>query len=67
MKLQKSSITFFVNIGEQTAKNLPHPTNSFSDYLNGNYAEHLFMFPTGLQSRHIAYDNKLESKYQRRF
>ena len=46
MKLQKSSITFFVNIGEQTAKNLPHPTNSFSDYLNGNYAANLFMFPT---------------------
>ena len=37
---------FFVNIGEQTAKNLPHPTNSFSDYLNGNYAANLFMFPT---------------------
>ena len=29
---------FFVNIGEQTAKNLPQPTNSFSGYLNGNYA-----------------------------
>ena len=37
---------FFVNIGEQTAKNLPQPTNSFSDYLNGNYAANLFMFPT---------------------
>ena len=37
---------FFVNIGEQTATNLPHPTNSFSDYLNGNYAANLFMFPT---------------------
>ena len=36
----------FVNIGEQTAKNLPQPTNSFSDYLNGNYAANLFMFPT---------------------
>ena len=46
VNLQKSSITFFVNIGEQTAKNLPQPTNSFSDYLNGNYAAHLFMFPT---------------------
>ena len=46
VKLQKSSITFFVNIGEQTAKNLPQPTNSFSDYLNGNYAANLFMFPT---------------------
>ena len=46
MKLQKSSITFFVNIGEQTAKNLPQPTNSFSDYLNKNYAANLFMFPT---------------------
>ena len=31
---------FFVNIGEQTEK-----TNSFSDYLNGNYAANLFMFP----------------------
>ena len=37
---------FFKNIGEQTAKNLPQPTNSFSDYLNGNYAANLFMFPT---------------------
>ena len=37
---------FFVNIGEQTAKNLPQSTNSFSDYLNGNYAANLFMFPT---------------------
>ena len=46
MKLQKSSITLFVNIGEQTATNLPQPTNSFSDYLNGHYAAHLFMFPT---------------------
>ena len=25
---------FFVNIGEQTAKNLTHPTHSVSDYLN---------------------------------
>ena len=33
-------------MGEQTATNLPHPTNSFSDHLNGNYAENLFMFPT---------------------
>ena len=45
VKLQ-SSITFFVNIGEQTAKKLPQPTYSFSDYLNGNYAANLFMFPT---------------------
>ena len=45
VKLQKSSITF-LNIGEQTATNLPQPTNSFSDYLNGNYAAILFMFPT---------------------
>ena len=37
---------FFVNIGEQTAKNLPQPTNSFPDYLNGKYAANLFMFPT---------------------
>ena len=37
---------FFVNMGEQTAKNLPQPTNSFSDYLNGSYAANLFMFPT---------------------
>ena len=37
---------FFVNIGKQTAKNLPQPTNSFSDYLNGNYAANVFMFPT---------------------
>ena len=35
-----------MNIGEQTAKNLPQPTNSFSDYLNKNYAANLFMFPT---------------------
>ena len=35
-----------MNIGEQTAKNLPQPTNSFSDYLKTNYAANLFMFPT---------------------
>ena len=40
------SFNFFVNIGEQTAKNLPQPTHSFSDYLNGNYAANVFMFPT---------------------
>ena len=45
VKLQKSSITFFVNTGEQTAKNLPQPTNSLSDYLNGNYAANVCMFP----------------------
>ena len=35
-----------IDIGEQTAQNLHQPTNSFSDYLNGNYAANLFMFPT---------------------
>ena len=29
-----------------TAKNLRQHTNSFSDYLNGNYAAHLFLFPS---------------------
>ena len=40
---------FFVNIGEQTAKNLPQPTNSFSDYLNENYAAIFLCFPPAKQ------------------
>ena len=47
MKLQKSSITFFGKYRRiNSKKNLPQPTHSFSDYLNGNYAANLFMFPT---------------------
>ena len=37
---------FFVNIGEQTAKTYLSPQILFSDYLNGNYAANVFMFPT---------------------
>ena len=55
----------FVNIGEQTAKNLPQPTNSFSEYLNGNYPANLF-YVSHLRSRNIAHNNKPESQYQRR-
>ena len=40
----------FVNIGEQTAKKLPQPTNSFSDYLNGNYAAIYLCFPPAKQN-----------------
>ena len=51
---------FFVNIGEQTAKNLPQPTNSFSDICSK------FIYISHLRSRNIAYNNKPESQYQRR-
>ena len=46
MKLQKRSITFVCKYRRTNSKILPQPTHSFSDYLNGNYAANLFMFPT---------------------
>ena len=40
---------FFVNIGATIGDAVPQPLNAFTDYLNGNHPNNLFMQPTDQQ------------------